>query len=96
MIPVPTGARVWLASGHTDMRKGFDGLALLVQETPKRDRLHLWRSAGVAKDDRGFLLGHADVETQNKVYGHDGPGLHPLQAIVEKIRYEGLRLPTAK
>src|SRR5258705_5009440 len=37
MIPVPTGARVWLASGHTDMRKGFDGLALLVQETLKRD-----------------------------------------------------------
>jgi integrase len=54
------------------------------------DRL---RKAGVAKDDRGFLLGHADVETQNKVYGHDGPGLHRLQAIVEKIRYEGLRLP---
>ena len=37
MIPVPTGARIWLASGHTDMRKGFDGLALLVQETPTRD-----------------------------------------------------------
>ena len=37
MIPVPSGARVWLASGHTDMRKGFDGLALLVQETLKRD-----------------------------------------------------------
>jgi transposase len=33
MIPVPTGVRVWLATGHTDMRKGFDGLALLVQET---------------------------------------------------------------
>jgi transposase len=33
MIPVPSGARVWLAAGHTDMRKGFDGLALLVQET---------------------------------------------------------------
>jgi transposase len=32
MIPVPTGVRVWLASGQTDMRKGFDGLALLVQE----------------------------------------------------------------
>lgn len=29
MIPVPSGARVWLAAGHTDMRKGFDGLALL-------------------------------------------------------------------
>jgi len=36
MIPVPTGARVWLASGHTDMRRGFDGLALAVQETLKR------------------------------------------------------------
>ena len=37
MIPAPSGARVWLAAGHTDMRKGFDGLALLVQETLKRD-----------------------------------------------------------
>ena len=30
MIPVPSGVRVWLATGRTDMRKGFDGLALLV------------------------------------------------------------------
>jgi IS66 Orf2 like protein len=37
MIPVPSGAQVWLATGHTDMRKGFDGLALLVQETLKRN-----------------------------------------------------------
>ena len=31
MIPVPTGARVWLAAGVTDMRKGFDGLAALAE-----------------------------------------------------------------
>jgi transposase len=37
MIPVPSGVQVCLASGHTDMRKGFDGLALLVQETLKRN-----------------------------------------------------------
>jgi transposase len=37
MIPVPSGVRVWLAAGHTDMRRGFDGLALQVQETLKRD-----------------------------------------------------------
>ena len=37
MIPVPSGVRVWLATGHTDMRKGFPGLALLVQEKLKRD-----------------------------------------------------------
>lgn len=37
MIPVPSGVKVWLATGHTDMRKGFNGLALIAQETLKRD-----------------------------------------------------------
>ena len=37
MISLPAGSRVWLATGRTDMRKGFDGLALLVQETLKRN-----------------------------------------------------------
>ena len=37
MIPVPAGVRVWLAAGHTDMRKGFGGLAMLVQEKLKAD-----------------------------------------------------------
>ncbi len=37
MIPAPSGARLWLAVGYTDMRKGFDGLALLVKETLKHD-----------------------------------------------------------
>jgi transposase len=27
MILFPSGVRVWLATGRTDMRKGFDGLA---------------------------------------------------------------------
>ena len=37
MIAFPTGVRVWLATGHTDMRKGFSTLALLVQERLKTD-----------------------------------------------------------
>ncbi len=37
MIPVPSGARVWLATGPTDMRKGMNGLALQVQEMLCRD-----------------------------------------------------------
>ena len=37
MIGFPSGVRVWLASGRTDMRKGFAGLALLVQEGLKHD-----------------------------------------------------------
>ena len=32
MIPVPSGVRVWLAVGRTDMRKGMNGLALQVQQ----------------------------------------------------------------
>jgi len=31
LIGVPAGTRVWLAAGVTDMRKGFDGLAAVVQ-----------------------------------------------------------------
>jgi len=31
MIALPSGTRVWVAAGVTDMRKGMDGLAALVQ-----------------------------------------------------------------
>ena len=31
MIALPANTRVWLAAGITDMRKGMDGLAALVQ-----------------------------------------------------------------
>lgn len=37
MIAVPTGVRVYLAAGATDMRKGFDGLAMVVQGSLDRD-----------------------------------------------------------
>jgi transposase len=39
MIPLPAGVRVWLATGYTDMRKGFPSLALQVQEILHRDPL---------------------------------------------------------
>ena len=29
---IPSGTRVWLAAGATDMHRGFDGLAAIVQE----------------------------------------------------------------
>ena len=29
--------RVWIATGHTDMRRGMNSLALLVQEAFRRD-----------------------------------------------------------
>jgi transposase len=76
MIPIPPGARVWLAAGYTDMRRGFDGLALLVQETLKRDPHcgHLF----VFRGKRGHLL---------KVLWHDGQGLCLFAKRLEKGRF---------
>src|SRR6516165_10871673 len=48
------------------------------------DRL---RKAGVAEDDRAAVLGHEDQRITSRVYGHDGPGLYRLRAIVDKINY---------
>jgi transposase len=64
MIPMSTGVRVWLATGDTDMRKGFDGLALIVQETLKHDPHsgHLF----VFRGRRGDLI---------KCLWHDGQGM---------------------
>ncbi len=52
MIPIPTGVRVWLATGYTDMRKGFPGLSLQVQEVLRRDPLggHLFCFRGRRSD----------------------------------------------
>lgn len=63
MIPVPAGVHVWLATGRTDMRRGFPGLALLVQEKLKHDPHggHLF----VFRGRRGDLV---------KIIWHDGQG----------------------
>ena len=37
MIGLPAATRVWLAPGSTDMRMGFDGLAMLIQSVLQRD-----------------------------------------------------------
>jgi transposase len=79
MIPVPSGVRVWLATGHTDMRKGFPSLALQVQEVLKRNPLsgHLF----VFRGRRGDLL---------KVLWHDGQGA----CLFAKRLERGRRRPT--
>ena len=63
MIFVLSCVRVWLATGHMDMRKGFASLALQVQEVLRRDPLcgHLFCFRG----RRGNLM---------KVIWHDGQG----------------------
>ena len=71
MIALPAGARVWLAGGVTDMRKGMPGLALLVQEGLGRDPyagdLYVFRGRS------GSLV---------KVLWHDGTGHVALHGVV--------------
>jgi transposase len=76
MIAVPSGVRVWLATGHTDMRKGFDGLALMVQEKLKHDPHggHLF----VFRGRRGSLI---------KVLWHDGQGMCLFAKRLERGRF---------
>lgn len=66
MLIIPAGVKVHLALGYTDMRKGLDGLAILVQETLKKDPFsgHLFafrgRKAAIMKvlfwDGNGLCL----------------------------------------
>ena len=57
MIGLPTGSRIWLAAGVTDMRRGFDGLAALIQgalhEDPFSGHLFVFRGR---KGDRIKVL----------------------------------------
>jgi len=64
MIPVPSGVRVWTATGQTDMRRGMNGLSLQIQESlgrnPSPGDLYVFRGR------RGDLI---------KCLLHDGLGL---------------------
>ena len=76
MIAVPSGARIWLAAGVTDLRRGFDGLAALVQnqllENPFDGQVFLFRGR------RGDLL---------KVLWHDGDGMCLFAKCLERARF---------
>ena len=76
MIPLPSGVRVWLAVGRTDMRRGMNGLALQVQETLQRDPF-----AGdlfVFRGRRGDMI---------KVLWHDGLGMSLYAKRLERGRF---------
>ena len=76
MIGLPAGTRVWIAAGHTDMRKGFNGLAALVQsalaDNPYSGHVFVFRGR------RGDIL---------KVLWFDGQGLLLLAKRLERGRF---------
>ena len=82
MIPLPAGVRVWLATGHTDMRKGFDGLPLMVQEKLKRDPHcgHLF----VFRGRRGSLIKGAVARRPRHVLVLEAAGAGSLHLAVSR------------
>ena len=76
MIPIPSGIRVWLATGSTDMRRGMNGLALQVQQALGRDP-HVG-DLYVFRGKRGDLI---------KVLWADGDGLCLFAKRLEKGRF---------
>jgi transposase len=76
VIPIPSGVRVWIATGHTDMRRGMNSLALLVQEAFKRDPhggdLYVFRGKS------GKLI---------KILWHDGLGMSLYAKRLERGRF---------
>ena len=76
MIVLPSGVRVWLATGATDMRRGMTSLALQVQEALHRDP-----HAGdlyVFRGKRGDLL---------KILWHDGLGMSLYAKRLERGKF---------
>lgn len=76
MIAPPSGVRVWLAAGVSDMRRGMNGLALQVQQALQHDP-----HAGdiyVFRGRRGDLL---------KILWHDGLGMSLYAKRLERGRF---------
>lgn len=76
MMILPAGLRVHLALGRTDMRKGLDGLAMLVQEVLEKDPFsgHLF----VFRGRRAHLI---------KILFWDGNGLCLFTKRLEQGRF---------
>jgi len=76
MIPVPSGVRVWIAAGHTDMRCGMNSLALRIQQSLRRDPhagdLYVFRGKS------GKLI---------KIFWHDGLGASLYAKRLEQGRF---------
>lgn len=76
MIALPQGSRIWIAAGITDMRKGFNGLAALVQEALAEDPFS--GQMFVFRGRRGDLV---------KLLWWDGDGLCLLAKRLERGRF---------
>ena len=76
MIALAIGVRIWLATGHTDMRRGMQGLALLVQEGLGRNPF-----------DGDVFVFRGRSGTLIKALWHDGIGLSLYAKRLDRGRF---------
>lgn len=85
MIGPGANARVYLACGPTDMRKGIDGLTALVQTALRQKPAS--GSVFVFRGRRGNRI---------KLLFWDGQGFCLYNKVLEKVAFRGRRLPMAQ
>jgi transposase len=100
MIALPAGVQVWLAAGVTDLRKGFDGLASLVQvqlaEDPFSGQLFVFRGRRGDRlkilwwDDDGLCLFAKRLERGRFVWPQATHGTVALSAAQLSMLLEGI------
>jgi transposase len=76
MIALPTGTKIWIAAGVTDLRRGFTGLSATIQTALKEDPFsgHVF----VFRGRRGDLI---------KLLWWDGDGLCLFSKRLERGRF---------
>lgn len=100
MIALPSGARIWLACGFTDLRNGFDGLSGLVQtqlaEDPFSGQLFVFRGRRGDRvkiiwwDGDGLCLFAKRVEHGRFVWPRAASGTVHLSAAQLSMLLEGI------
>src|SRR3546814_5116041 len=76
MIPISSSARIWIAMGHTDMRKGMRSLALQVQHGLNHD---------VHAGDLYVFRGRSG--SLCKILWHDGVGMSLFAKRLERGKF---------
>ena len=105
MIAPSPNARIWLACGHTDMRRGFDGLSSQVQQQLGQDpfagALYIFRGRRgdlikiLCWDGQGLCLFSKRLENRRFIWPQARDGSISLTAAQLSMLLEGIdwRMP---
>jgi len=72
MIGPPPGARIWIAAGITDLRRGFTGLSAAVQLVLEQDpfaRACIRASAPTGRSDQAAVVGWGRLVSVFEAFG---------------------------